>query len=105
MTTPIGPVIIFDDEFHMYVLRDQAFAEAWWEMPDEYTCGFDALARPLCMTGESHKVRLELTGEEPDEAELRRLVANHYRRYLPGQVPPPATALSDFVAALPSEGL
>ncbi|WP_220297076.1 hypothetical protein [Streptomyces sp. MBT84] len=105
MTTPIGPVIIFDDEFHMYVLTDQAFAEAWWEMPDEFSCGFDALARPLSMTGEPHRVRLELTDREPDEAELRRLVANHYRRFLPGEAPPQAPALADFVAALPREGL
>ncbi|MFV0131785.1 hypothetical protein ACLGIH_00585 [Streptomyces sp. HMX87] len=105
MTAPIGPVIIFDDEFHMYVLRDHAFAETWWEMPGEYACGFDALTRPLRMTGEFHKVRLELTGEEPDEAEVRRLVANHYGRFLRGQVPPQATALSDFVAALLREGL
>ncbi|OEJ96685.1 hypothetical protein [Streptomyces thermolilacinus] len=104
MTAPIGPLIIFDDDSHMYVLKDQAFAEAWWEMPDECIHGFDALARPLRMTGEPHKVRIELTGEEPGEQELRRLVATHYRRHLRGQVPPPATALSDFVAALPSEG-
>lgn len=96
-------VIIFDDEFHMYVLRDQALAEAWWEMPDEYTCGFDAMARPLRMTGEPHKVRLEPTGEAPDEAGLRLLVVNHYRRHFPGQLPPSATGLADFVAALPLE--
>lgn len=98
-------MIIFDDEYYMYVLRDQALAEAWWEMPDEYACGFDALARPLRMTGEPHKVRLELSGETPDEAELRRLVADHYRRYLGGQLPPSATGLADFVAALPLERL
>ncbi|MFE0427620.1 hypothetical protein [Streptomyces sp. NPDC058953] len=75
MTSPIGPVILFDDDHYMYVLRDQALAEAWWEMPDEYTRGFDALARPLRMTGEPHRVRLGLTGAEPDEAGLRRHVA------------------------------
>ncbi|WP_328720033.1 hypothetical protein OHT52_11400 [Streptomyces sp. NBC_00247] len=104
MTTPAAPVIIFDDEFHMYVLRDQAYAEAWWEMPDEYSCGFDATARPLRMTGEPHRVRLEPTGEEPDEARLRGLVADHYRRYLPGRQPPSAPGLPDFVAQLPREG-
>jgi hypothetical protein len=97
-------VIIFDDEYHMYVLNNQASAEAWWEMPEEFACGFDALARPLSMAGKPHRVRLELAGE-PDEAELRRLVANHYRRHLRGQTPPQAPALSDFVAALPREGL
>lgn len=98
-------MILFDDEFHMYVLTDQAFAEAWWEIPDEYTCGFDALARPLRMTGEPHQVHLELTGEEPNEAELRRMVASHYQRFLRRQVPPEATDLSEFVAALPREGM
>lgn len=98
-------MILFDDESHMYVLRDQAFAEAWWEMPDEYTRGFDALARPLRMTGGPHEARLGLTGEEPDEAELRRLVAGHYQRYLRGQVPPEGTALPEFLAALPREGM
>ncbi|MEU0968652.1 hypothetical protein ABZ357_25695 [Streptomyces sp. NPDC005917] len=73
-------------------------------MPDEYTCGFDALARPLRMTGEPHHVSLELTGERSDESELRRLVANHYRLYLRGQMPPRASVLSNFVAALPREG-
>ncbi|MCX5398944.1 hypothetical protein [Streptomyces sp. NBC_00102] len=101
---PTAPVIIFDDEFHMYVLRDQAYAEAWWEMPDEYSRGFDATARPLRMTGEPHRIRLEPTGEEPDEAGLRRMVADHYRRYLPGQPPPSAPGLADFVAQLPREG-
>ncbi|MFJ4849327.1 MULTISPECIES: hypothetical protein [unclassified Streptomyces] len=103
MTRPTGPVIIFDDAFHMYVLRDQAFAEAWWEEPGEYICGFDALARPLRMTGEPHRVHLELTGAEPDEAELRRLVAGHYHRCLRGQRPPQAADLAEFVAALPRE--
>jgi hypothetical protein len=104
MDTPIGPVIIFDDDFYMYVLRDRASAEAWWEMPDEFTLGFDAPARPLGMTGEPHQVRLELTGGAADEAELRRLVAGHYRRHLRGQEPPRTSSLSDFVAALPREG-
>ncbi|RZU12735.1 hypothetical protein EV567_4835 [Streptomyces sp. BK239] len=98
-------MILFDDDLHMYVLRDQAFAEAWWEMPDEYTCGFDASARPLRMTGEPHRVRLELTGAEPDEAQLRRLVAGHYQRHLRGEASPEATALADFLAALPREGV
>ncbi|MFE3092623.1 hypothetical protein ACFXG1_02240 [Streptomyces sp. NPDC059248] len=104
MTSPIGPVILFDDDHYMYVLRDQALAEAWWEMPDEYTRGFDALARPLRMTGEPHRVRLGLTGAEPDEAGLRRLVADHYRHHLRDQAPPEATTLAEFVAALPREG-
>ncbi|MET9505880.1 hypothetical protein ABZY42_29850 [Streptomyces sp. NPDC006622] len=112
MTTPIGPVILFDDDHHMYVLQDRAFAEAWWEMPDEYVCGFDALARPLRdalarplrMTGEPHQVALELTGGEPAEADLRRLVADHYQRFLKGQAPPGASDLSAFVAGLPVEG-
>lgn len=89
----------------MYVLRDQASAEAFWEMPDEFTCGFDSLARSLRMAGEPHQVRLELASGEADERELRRLVANHYRRYLRGQAPPQAPALRDFVAALPRERL
>ncbi|GHC84663.1 hypothetical protein RFN57_00295 [Streptomyces violaceochromogenes] len=50
-------------------------------MPDEYACGFDALARPLRMTGEPHQVTLELSGDEPAEADLRRLVAGHYQRF------------------------
>lgn len=97
-------MILFDDDFHMYVLKDRAFAEAWWEMPDEYTCGFDALARPLRMKGEPHQVTLELSGDGSAEAELRRLVADHYRRYLPGRTPPQASGLSEFVAALTVEG-
>ncbi|MET8113612.1 MULTISPECIES: hypothetical protein [Streptomyces] len=104
MSTPIGPVILFDDDHHMYVIRDRASAEAWWEMPDECVCGFDALARPLRMTGEPHRVTLELTGDEPAEADLRRLVAEHYRRFLHGQAPPRAFDLSVFVAGLPVEG-
>ncbi|MER7728499.1 hypothetical protein [Streptomyces sp. NPDC096323] len=104
MTTPIGPVILFDDDHYMYVLQDRASAEAWWEMPDEYACGFDALARPLHMTGEPHQVALELTGDEPAEADLRRLVADHYQRFLHGQAPPEASALSEFVAGLPLDG-
>ncbi|MGW0854314.1 hypothetical protein [Streptomyces sp. NPDC002690] len=103
MTTPIGPVILFDDDHYMYVLQDRAFAEAWWEMPDEYACGFDALARPLLMTGEPHKVVLELSGDEPADADLRRLVADHYQRFLHGQAPPRASVLSEFVAGLPVE--
>ncbi|MEU3072547.1 hypothetical protein [Streptomyces laurentii] len=101
---PIGPLIIFDDDYHMYVLRDPVSAEAWWEMPDEYACGFDALARPLHMTGDPHQVALELSGDEPAEADLRRLVADHYQRFLPGQEPPRASDLSHFVAGLPAEG-
>ncbi|MFJ9833368.1 hypothetical protein ACIRU2_18590 [Streptomyces sp. NPDC101169] len=104
MTTPIGPVILFDDDHHMYVLQDRASAEAWWEMPDEYACGFDALARPLRMTGEPHRVALELSGDAPAEADLRRLVAAHYQRFLHGQAPPRAADLGDFVAGLPVEG-
>ncbi|MFG2265768.1 hypothetical protein [Streptomyces sp. NPDC048720] len=104
MTTPIGPVILFDDDHHMYVLQDRASAEAWWEMPDEYACGFDALARPLRMTGEPHRVALELSGDAPAEADLRRLVAVHYQRFLHGQAPPRAADLGDFVAGLPVEG-
>ncbi|MEV0303611.1 hypothetical protein [Streptomyces prasinus] len=104
MSTPIGPVILFDDDHHMYVIRDRASAEAWWEMPDECVCGFDALARPLRMTGEPRRVTLELTGDEPAEADLRRLVAEHYRRFLHGQTPPRAFDLSVFVAGLPVEG-
>ncbi len=104
MTAPTGPLILFDDDSYMYVLPDRAFAEAWWEMPDEYTCGFDALARPLRMTGEPHRVVLALRGDEPAEAELRRLVAGHYERFLPGRTPPRATDLADFVAELPVEG-
>jgi hypothetical protein len=101
---PIGPVIIFDDDHHMYVLPDRVSAEAWWEMPDEYVCGFDALARPLRMTGEPHQVALELRGDEPAEADLRRRVADHYQRFLPGQEPPRASDLAHFVAGLPVEG-
>ncbi|MFF5895750.1 hypothetical protein ACFY8O_07455 [Streptomyces argenteolus] len=104
MPTPIGPVILFDDDLYMYVLKDRAWAEAWWEMPDEYACGFDALARPLRMTGEPHRVTLELTGDGPAEADLRRLVGDHYRRFRRGQVPPEASGLPAFVAGLPVEG-
>ncbi|WP_405634068.1 hypothetical protein OG543_00540 [Streptomyces sp. NBC_01178] len=103
MTTPIGPVILFDDDYYMYVLKDRASAAAWWEMPDEYACGFDALARPLRMTGEPHRVTLELSGEEPAEADLRRLVADHCRRFLRGRTPPGGSALSEFIAGLPVE--
>lgn len=101
---PVGPVILFDDDYHMYVLQDRASAEAWWEMPDEYACGFDALARPLRMTGEPHQVTLELKGDESAEADLRRLVADHYRRFLRRQAPPEASDLSTFVSGLPVEG-
>ncbi|WP_329017626.1 hypothetical protein [Streptomyces sp. NBC_01601] len=104
MTTPTAPLILFDDDHYMYVFEDQASAEAGWEMPDEFTVGFDAPARPLSMTGEPLDVRLALAGEVPEEAELRRLVADHCRGHLRGQVPPQATALADFVAALPREG-
>ncbi|MFE5597019.1 hypothetical protein [Streptomyces sp. NPDC056549] len=104
MTTPIGPVVLFDDDYYMYVLQDRASTEAWWEMPDEYACGFDALARPLRMTGEPHRVILELRGDEPAEADLRRLVAGHYQRFLQGQAPPRASDLSEFIAGLPVEG-
>lgn len=104
MTAPTGPVILFDDDFHMYVLRDVAHAEAYWEMPDEYTCGFDAQARPLGMAGEPHRVTLELTGAAPAETALRRLVADHYRRFLPREAPPQAADLAEFVAALPRDG-
>ncbi|WP_241845774.1 hypothetical protein [Streptomyces sp. CB02261] len=97
-------MILFDDDYHMYVLQGRASAEAWWEMPDEYTCGFDALARPLRMTGEQHQVTLELSGDEPAGADLRRLVADHYQRFLHGQAPPRASDLSEFVAGLPVEG-
>lgn len=81
-------MVLFDDDYHMYVLQDRASAEAWWEMPEEYACGFDALARPLRMTGEPHQVTLELSGDEPAEADLRRLVTDHYQRFLHGQAPP-----------------
>ncbi|MFG3120777.1 hypothetical protein ACGFYO_02095 [Streptomyces sp. NPDC048201] len=104
MTAPTAPLILFDDDHYMYVLKDRAFAEAWWEAPDEFAVGFDALARPLSMTGEPFDVRLALAGEESDEAELRRLVAEHYRDHLRGQVSPRAAVLADFVAALPREG-
>ncbi|MFD8294741.1 hypothetical protein ACFV13_00780 [Streptomyces bauhiniae] len=104
MPTPTAPLILFDDDHYMYVLKDQAFAEAWWELPEEFTHGFDALARPLSMTGEPHGIHLFLTGEAPNEAELRRLVATHYDRHLRNQTPPQASALAEFVAALPREG-
>ena len=95
-------MIIFDDDHYMYVLRDQASAEAYWEMPDEFSSGFDSLARPLRMSGEPHQVTIELGSVEPAEAELRRRVADHYRRFLTGQVPPGASDLSQFVAELPA---
>ncbi|MEW2260790.1 hypothetical protein [Streptomyces sp. NPDC047869] len=103
MTSPIGPLILFVDDHYMYVLQDRAFAEARWEMPDEYSRGFDALARPLRMTGEPHQVTLELTGDDPAEADLRRLIADHYERFLHGQVPPQASDLPTLLAGLPLE--
>jgi hypothetical protein len=42
--------VVEHDEQHVRRTH-QASAEAWREMPDEYACGFDALARPLHMTG------------------------------------------------------
>ncbi|MEU1543781.1 hypothetical protein ABZ461_38000 [Actinacidiphila glaucinigra] len=104
MTSPAGPVILFDDDLHMYVLANAAHAETYWEEPGEYTRGFDARARPLRMTGEPHRVTLELTGAAPDEAALRRLVADHYRRFLPREAPPRAAGLAEFVASLPLDG-
>ncbi|MFD4542623.1 hypothetical protein [Streptomyces bauhiniae] len=104
MPTPTAPLILFDDDHYMYVLRDQAYAEAWWEEPGEFTRGFDALARPLSMTGVPHAVHLTLTGEAPNEAELRRLVAHHYDRHLGKQTLPEASTLAEFVTALPREG-
>ncbi|MEU8654245.1 hypothetical protein [Streptomyces sp. NPDC048737] len=68
-------MITFDDEFHVYVLRDRASDEAWWEMPDGYSCGFDAPAGPLRMSGEPHRVAVELAGEEPAEVVSRRSAA------------------------------
>ncbi|GHA51390.1 hypothetical protein GCM10010329_86540 [Streptomyces spiroverticillatus] len=97
-------MILFDDDYYMYVLKDQASAEAWWEMPDEFSCGFDALARPLRITGEPHRVSLELSGEEPAESELRRLVSDHFQRFWKSQTPPSAASLPEFVAALHVEG-
>ncbi|MET7826958.1 hypothetical protein ABZT23_20000 [Streptomyces sp. NPDC005386] len=99
---PIGPLILFDDDHYMYVLRDQTSAEAFWEMPDEFVCGFDSLARPLRMSGEPHQVSIEVGSVEPTVAELRRRVANDYQRFLPEQVPPGASDLSQFVAELPA---
>ncbi|MFF4554389.1 hypothetical protein [Streptomyces sp. NPDC001422] len=98
---PTGPLIIFDGDQYMYVLRDQASAEAFWEMPDEFVCGFDSLARPLRMSGVPHQVSIEVGSDEPAEAELRRRVVDHYQRFLPGQVAPRASDLSQFVAELP----
>ncbi|MGW6215261.1 hypothetical protein [Streptomyces sp. NPDC055109] len=98
---PTGPLIIFDDDHYMYVLRDQPSAEAFWEMPHEFACGFDSLARPLLMSGAPHQVSIEVGSDEPAEAELRRRVADHYQRFLPGQVPPRASDLAQFVAELP----
>ncbi|MEU3290449.1 hypothetical protein [Streptomyces longwoodensis] len=43
---------------------------------------------------------LELSGDEPAEAGMRRLVADHYQRFLNGQVPPQASDLSQFIAKL-----
>lgn len=103
MNTPTGRVVLFDDDDYMYVFRDRATAEAWWELPDEYSRGFDALARPLRMSGEPHRVTLALSGDEPAEADLRRLVAAHYRRFSHGQNPPGAPDLPAFVAELPME--
>ncbi|WP_431951314.1 hypothetical protein [Actinacidiphila sp. bgisy167] len=56
------------------------------------------------MTGEPHRVSLERSGAPPDEAELRRLVADHYRRFLPRRMPPRAAALAEFAASLPLGG-
>ncbi|MFF0191251.1 hypothetical protein [Streptomyces sp. NPDC005244] len=99
---PIGSLIIFDDDYYMYVLRDQQSAEACWEMPDEFVCGFDCLARPLRMSGAPHQVSIDIGSDEPAEAELRRRVAEHYQRFLPEQVQPRASDLSQFVAELPA---
>lgn len=104
LNTKVAGSILFDDDRHMYVLRDRASAEAWWEMPDEYVCGFDALARPLRMTGEPHRITLELASGEPAEADLRSPVADHYPRFLHGQALPRASDLAAFVAGLPVEG-
>ncbi|MGW2780085.1 hypothetical protein ACWC3X_02330 [Streptomyces populi] len=53
------------------------------------------------MTGEPHQVTLGLTEDEPAEAGLRRLVTDHYQRFLPGQTPPQASGLAAFAAGLP----
>ncbi|MFG2454570.1 hypothetical protein ACGFSG_34965 [Streptomyces sp. NPDC048512] len=102
MTMPTGPLIIFDDDHHMYVLPDRASAEAYWEMPDEFVCGFDSQARPLRMSGAPHQVSIDVGSAEPAEAELRRRVADHYQRFLPTHVPPRASDLARFVAELPA---
>ncbi|SPE48304.1 hypothetical protein SNS2_0389 [Streptomyces netropsis] len=103
MMDPADPVLLFDEDGHMFILHDPAVANELIESPDEFLMGYDGQARPVLAYGEPGQVQLALASAEAQEEKLRTSVAYYDSAFTarhPTRTPPEETNLVSFIRAV-----
>jgi hypothetical protein len=87
--TPVPPLLVFDNDDYLYVLRTLEYAESWLEpmTVEEITAIFDARGRPArayLSRDKSHpegRAHIKLLAVEPNLEDMRSRVGAYLTRY------------------------
>jgi hypothetical protein len=98
---PLGDVVfLFDEEDgFLFWMGEPGLAHDLLEDSDDPVLGFDALARPLRVTG-GPEASIELESDQPDEDGFRSALARHYVVHARGPRMPDIQDLPAFVEAV-----
>jgi hypothetical protein len=92
MMEPEDPVILFADDCLLWWVGDPSLGAEQIESSADFAYGYDGLARPLALKWVDGVARLEVSSDEPKEAQARQHVRAFYVRYSRLGLEPPEEA-------------
>jgi hypothetical protein len=104
---PVGTVILFGEDGHMWWVGDPSIAEEMIEAESDVCPGYDSRGRLLRAVRGNDGWRLEVASEKSEEAVIRARVRAYYRyrSRIPGLEPPEADDLERFLDAAADDRL
>lgn len=102
---PQDPVLLFDEDGHMYVVHDLAVTNELIEDTEPFYAAFDGLGRPVRPIGPPGRVSFVLVSDQADEVALRSLVARYYAVWAARHPydPPQVEDIAGFIDAVAND--